>query len=64
MLMPKTDLERSLNEFSKINLNAIRRAGMHDDTMMEFLMTVSLVIKSLMIKLLDFLPLLRTLRIL
>ena len=22
---------RSLNEFSKINLNAIRRAGMHDD---------------------------------
>ena len=42
---------RSLNEFSKINLNAIRRAGMHDDTMMEFLMTVSLVIKSLMMKL-------------
>ena len=43
---------RSFNEFSKINLNAIRRAGMHDDMMMEFLMTVSLVVmKSLMMKL-------------
>ena len=39
---------RSLNEFSKINLNANRRAGMHDE---EILKTVSLVIKSLMIKL-------------
>ena len=30
-LLVTSTLIRNLNEFSRINLNAIRRAGMHDD---------------------------------